>query len=82
MRAGDILQFRFNACEFVGQDRFEEVKLSRKMRVERLLANPELVREIIHGHAAEAVAEKVCACSVDDALPIGFTLSILQSRFV
>jgi hypothetical protein len=43
MRARDLLQSRFDACELVGKHGLEQIDLTRKMRVKRFLADPQLV---------------------------------------
>ena len=45
------------------------------MGVKRLLADAELIRQIIHGHAAEAVTKEMRSRRLHDALPPGFGLS-------
>jgi hypothetical protein len=52
------------------------------MRVERFLANAQLLRQIIHGHTAEPVTEKVGPRSIDNSLPIRIALSASRPRFV
>ena len=52
------------------------------MRVERFLANAQLFRQIIHGHTAESVTEKMDPRSIDNALPVRIVLSASRARFV
>jgi hypothetical protein len=52
------------------------------MRVERFLANAQLLRQIVHGHTAESVTEKVDPRSVDNLLPMRIALSASRPRFV
>jgi hypothetical protein len=82
VRARDFLQRRFDACEFIGQHSLEQIDLARKMGVERFLANAQLLGQIIHGHAAESVAEKVDPRSIDNSLPVRIALSTLRPPFV
>jgi hypothetical protein len=51
------------------------------MRVERLLANAQFLRQIVHGHTAESVTKKVDPRSLDNSLPVRITLSAPRSRF-
>jgi hypothetical protein len=50
------------------------------MRVKRFLANAQLLRQIIHGHAPESVAEKMRPRSIDNSLPVRIALSASQPR--
>jgi hypothetical protein len=50
------------------------------MGVERFLAHAELLRQIIHGHAAEAMIEKVDPCGINDSLPVRIPLSASLRR--
>src|SRR5947208_4637033 len=52
------------------------------MRVERFLANAQLLRQIIHGHTAESVTEKVDPRGIDNSLPVRIALSASRPRFV
>jgi hypothetical protein len=52
------------------------------MRVERFLADAQLLRQIVHGHTAKPVTKKVGARSVDNSLAVWITLSVSRSRFV
>src|SRR5438445_7596564 len=52
------------------------------MRVERFLANAQLLRQIIHGDTAESVTEKVHPRSIDNSLPVGIVLSASWRQFV
>src|SRR5205807_6506104 len=65
-----------------GQHSLEQIELTREMRVERFLANAQLLRQIIHGHTAEPVIEKVGPRSVDNSLPVRIALSASRPRFV
>src|SRR5207248_11504699 len=67
----DFFQLRFDAGELIGQHSLEQRNLAREMRVERFLADRELLRQIVHGHAAESVAEEVCPRRLHDTLPTG-----------
>ena len=51
------------------------------MRIERFLADAQLRRQIVHGHAAESVAEKVRPRRFHDALPTGIGCSVSRDRF-
>jgi hypothetical protein len=46
------------------------------MGVERFLANAQFLRQIIHGHTAEPVVEKVRPRSIDDSLPVRIASSV------
>jgi hypothetical protein len=50
------------------------------MRVKRFLANAQLLRQIIHGHAAESVAEKVRPRSINNSLAVWIVLSASRPR--
>ena len=76
--ARHFLQRRFDAFEFIGQHSLEQIELPRKISVKRFLADPQLLRQIIHGHTAEAVAEKVPPGSIDNTLPVSIVLSALR----
>src|SRR5213083_3771664 len=67
----DFLQLRFDAGELIGQHSLEQRNLAREMGVERFFADRELLRQVVHGHAAEAVAEEVCPRRFHDTLPTG-----------
>src|SRR5438046_10757597 len=67
----DFFQLRFEAGELIGQHGLEQRNLARKMGVERFLADRELSRQVVHGHAAEAVAKEVCSRRLHDPLPTG-----------
>src|SRR5207249_2732726 len=82
VRAPNFLQRRFDACEFIGQNSLEQIEFARKMRVEGFLANPQLLRQIIHGHTAESVTEKVDTRSIDNPLPVRIALSASRPRFL
>src|SRR5260370_16034216 len=51
------------------------------MRVERFLANAQLLRQIIHGHTAESVTEKVDPRGIDNSLPVRIVLSASRRWF-
>jgi hypothetical protein len=82
VRARNLLQLRFDACEFIGQRSLEQIEFAGKMRVERFLANAQLLRQIVHGHTAKSVTEKVDARSVDNSLPVWIALSASRPRFL
>ena len=82
VRSSNLLQRRFDTCEFIGQHSLEQIELARKMRVERFLANAQLRRQIIHGDTAESVTEKVHPRSIDNSLPVGIVLSASWRQFV
>src|SRR5215216_6234195 len=48
------------------------------MRVKRFLANAQLLRQIIHGHAPESVAEKMRPRGIDNSPPV--RIALLASR--
>jgi hypothetical protein len=52
------------------------------MRIKRFLANAQLLRQIIHGHAPESVVEKVDARSIDDSLPVRIASSASRPGLV
>jgi hypothetical protein len=52
------------------------------MRVERFLANAQLLRQIVHGHTAESVTEKVDPRSIDNSLPVRVALSASRPGLV
>src|SRR5947209_7035214 len=58
--ARDFFQLCFEAGELIRQHSLKQRDLAGKMRIERFLADAQLRRQIVHGHAAESVAEK-CA---------------------
>ena len=80
--ARNFLQRRLDAREFIGQHGLEQIEFARKMRVESFLANPQLLRQIIHGHTAESVTEKVGSRSIDNSLPVRIALSPSRPPFV
>jgi hypothetical protein len=82
VRARNFLQLRFDACELIGQHSLQQVELAREMRVERFLANAQLLRQIVHGHTAKSVTEKVDARSIDNSLPVRIALSTSRRGFV
>src|SRR5213076_1248398 len=68
IRTLDFFQLRFEAGELIGQHGLEQRNLARKMGVERFLADRELSRQVVHGHAAESVAKEVCPRRLHDPL--------------
>ena len=52
------------------------------MRVERFLANAQLLRQVVHGHTAKSVTEKVHSRSIDDSLPVRIALSASGPQLV
>src|SRR4051812_27781637 len=52
------------------------------MSIKRLFADPQFVRQIVHGHTAESVTEKVAPRRIDDSLSNKRTLAASRSRFV
>jgi hypothetical protein len=52
------------------------------MGIECLLANAQLVRQIIHGNTAESVTEKVCTRSLHNSLLAELALSLARRRFL
>src|SRR5437763_6318377 len=71
IRTLDFFQLRFEAGELIGQHGLEQRNLARKMGVERFLADRELSRQVVQGHAAESVAKEVCPRRLHDPLPTG-----------
>src|SRR5438094_9342528 len=78
----DFFQLRFDAGELIGQHSLEQRDLAREMRVERFLADRELLRQVVHGHAAESVAKEVCPCRLHDPLPTGIGCSVPPQELV
>src|SRR5207249_12236871 len=72
----NYLQLRFDAGELIGQHSLEQRNLAREMRVERFFADRELLCQVVHGHAAEAVAKEVCSRRLHDPLPTGIGCSV------
>src|ERR1041385_630844 len=70
-RARHFFQSRFDRGELVGEHRLEEIEFPGKMRVERFLADAELRRQVVHGHAAEAVTKKMGTRGGNDPLSMG-----------
>src|SRR5207247_10415191 len=66
---------RVYSCEFSDPDSPSQIDLAPKKRVKRFLANAQLLRQIIHGHTAESVTEKVDPRSIDNALPVRIALA-------
>src|SRR5215813_6045481 len=79
--ARHFFQHSFHTLEFVGQHGLEQIELPWKMGVKRFFANPQFLRQIVHGHTAEAVTEKVDPRRIDDSLPARITPSS-RARFV
>jgi hypothetical protein len=52
------------------------------MGIECLLADSQLLRELIHRHASESVAEEVCTCRFHNSLLAEFVLSVARRRFL
>src|SRR5436190_19435206 len=67
----DFFQLRFDAGELISQHGLEQRNLARAMGVGRFLADRELLRQLVHGHATEAVAEEVRPRRFHDALSFG-----------
>ena len=59
MRPRNFVQFRFDAGELVGQDGFEQIDFARKMGIKRFLADAQFRGQIVHGHAAKPMTEKM-----------------------
>jgi hypothetical protein len=80
--ARHFFQHRFHTFEFIGQHSLEQIDLARKMSVKCLLADPQFLRQIVHGHTAESVTEKVRPRRFHYSLANGRVLSASRSRFV
>jgi hypothetical protein len=52
------------------------------MGIQCLLADSQLLRELIHRHAAESVAEEVRTCRFHNSLLADLVLSIARWRFL
>src|SRR5204862_1206 len=82
LRARHFLQHRLHTLEFIGQHRLEQVDLARKMSIKCLFADPQFLRQIVHGHVAESVTEKVRPRRIHYSLSNRRVLSAYRSRFV
>ena len=71
----------FDASQFIGQYGLEQIKFPGEISVQRFLADPQFLRQIIHGHTAEAVTEEVSPGSIDDPLAVDVVLSALRPVF-
>jgi len=71
VRSGNFLQRRFDTCEFISQHGLEQIEFTRKVRIERFLANPELRRQIVHRYAAKSMTKEMRPRRIDDLLSIG-----------
>src|SRR5436190_2694391 len=72
----DFFQLRLDAGELIGQHSLEQRDLAREMRVERFLADRELLCQVVHSHAAESVVKEVCSRCLHDPLPTGIECSV------
>ena len=66
-----LLQLRFDAGELIGQDSLEQRNLAREMSIERFLADTQLLRQVVHGYAAEPMAEEMRPRCFHDSLRTG-----------
>src|SRR5207248_11494401 len=80
--ARHFFQHRLHTLQFIGQHRLEQVDLARKMSIKCLFADPQFLRQIVHGHAAESVTEKVRPRRIHYSLSNRRVLSASRSRFV
>ena len=77
----NFLQRAFDASQFIGQHGLKQIKLPRKISVQRFLADPQFLRQVVHGHTAESVTEKVSPGSTDDPLSVEVVLAALRPGF-
>ena len=68
MLARRFFQGRTNSGEFMGKHVLKQRRLARKISVERLLTDGQFNGQIVHGHPAESVTQKVCPGRVHDPL--------------
>src|SRR5438067_2986972 len=80
--ARHFFQHRLHTLEFIGQHRLEQIDLARKMSIKCLFADPQFLRQIVHGHVAESVTEKVRPRRIHYSLSNRRVLSAYRSRFV
>src|SRR5262249_24240467 len=64
----DPLELGFHVTHRLEQDGLYKRCLARKMCVQRLFAHTQLFCQVIHGHGAEAVSEKMAAGRSDNSL--------------
>ena len=79
--ARHFFQFCFDVSEFIGQHRLEQFDLPRKMGVKRLLADAQFLCQVVHGHTAESVTEKMRPRRIDNSLRVGIKLATSCSGF-
>jgi len=53
----------------------KQIEFPGEIGVQRFLADPQLLRQIVHSHTAESVTEKVRSCRIDDSLSARITPS-------
>jgi hypothetical protein len=63
---GNTVEVLVYAAEFFEDDGFQECRLAGEASVQRLLAHPEILSEIVHRYAAEPVGEKMPPGFSDD----------------
>src|SRR5262249_34083207 len=82
LRARYLFEHPFDTLKFIGQHSLEQIDLARKMGIKRLLADTQFLRQIVHGHTAESVTEKMRTRRSDYSLSNRRVLAGSRSRFV